>query len=64
MAVPKQKTTPSRRGSRRAHLHIRKPALTECPQCHNPRLPHHACPTCGYYKGRAAIKIETPELPE
>ena len=64
MAVPKQKTARSRKGSRRAHQHIRKPALSQCPQCHNARLPHHVCPTCGYYKGREAVTIDTPELPE
>ena len=29
-----------------------------CPQCHNPKLPHHVCPTCGTYNGREVIKIE------
>lgn len=23
-----------------------------CPQCGEIKLPHHACPVCGYYKGR------------
>jgi len=61
--VPKQKTPRSRRGKRRSHLHSKIPALTACPQCHQPRLPHHACPNCGYYKGREAIQIGKPELP-
>ena len=62
--VPKKKTPTSRRGKRRSHLHVRAVSLSECPHCHNPRLPHHVCPTCGYYKGREAIKIGEPELPE
>ncbi|MCH8994250.1 MAG: 50S ribosomal protein L32 [Chloroflexi bacterium] len=54
----------SRRGKRRSHLRTPAVALTECPHCHNSRLPHHVCPTCGYYKGREAIGIAEPELPE
>jgi large subunit ribosomal protein L32 len=36
--------------------------LTECPQCHKPRLPHTVCPSCGYYKGEEIItpKAEKP----
>lgn len=63
MAVPKKKTPRSRLGKRRSHQHMRVPALSECPQCHSTRLPHHACPNCGYYKGREAIIVGEPELP-
>ncbi len=59
MAVPKKKTTRARRDKRRANQNIVKLAnLSECPQCHNPKLPHRACPTCGYYKGRQVIEVE------
>lgn len=45
---------------------MRKPTvkLSECAHCHSPRLPHTVCPTCGYYKGREAVAIAKPELPE
>ncbi|CAI8007792.1 50S ribosomal protein L32 [Geodia barretti] len=26
--------------------------LAECPQCRAARMPHRACPSCGYYNGR------------
>jgi large subunit ribosomal protein L32 len=39
-------------------------SLTECPQCHSPRRPHHACPVCGMYKDRQAITVKAPELSE
>ena len=39
-------------------------SLSECPHCHSPRLSHTVCPTCGYYKGREAITLSRPELPE
>ncbi len=62
--LPKQKTPRSKKGKRRSHHSAYAPALTECPHCHAPRLPHRVCPECGYYKGRAAIAIGEPELPE
>ena len=64
MPVPKKKTPKSAQGKRRSHLHKPAPALTKCPQCHGPRLPHHACPSCGHYRGREAVVIGRPELPE
>ena len=62
--LPKKKIPKSRQGKRRSHLHQRLVALTECPHCHSARLPHQVCPTCGYYKGREAVVIGKPELPE
>ncbi len=58
MAVPKRKTSKAKRDSRRSHHKLTAPNLTECPQCHQPKLPHHACPNCGYYKGRQAVEVE------
>jgi large subunit ribosomal protein L32 len=52
MAVPKRKTSKSRRDKRRANHKASIPALVECPQCHQPKRPHHVCPTCGTYRGR------------
>lgn len=58
MANPKRRTTKSRRDSRRSQWKLTLPSITECPQCHEPRLPHRACPSCGYYKGREVIKVK------
>ena len=52
MAVPKRKTSKSRRDRRRANTSILAPALTECPQCHHAVRPHHVCANCGHYRGR------------
>ncbi|MFH1737053.1 MAG: 50S ribosomal protein L32 [Actinomycetota bacterium] len=58
MAVPKRRTSKTNRNSRRAHHKLNIPNTTECPQCHQPKLPHHACPNCGYYRGRPAIEVD------
>ncbi|RJQ54271.1 MAG: 50S ribosomal protein L32 [Actinobacteria bacterium] len=58
MAVPKRKTSKAKRDSRRSHWKSKTATLSECPQCHQPKLPHRACPECGYYKNREAIATE------
>ncbi len=59
--LPKRKYAKARQGERRAHLGLTPPALDYCPQCHSPKLPHHACPVCGSYGGREAVEIKTPK---
>lgn len=59
MGVPKRRVSHARQGERRAHLAISAPQLEECPHCHQPKLPHHACPNCGYYGGRPAIDVKS-----
>jgi large subunit ribosomal protein L32 len=57
MAVPRHKHTRASVGQRRMHLFITKAALTSCPKCKKPVLPHTACKNCGYYKGREVINV-------
>jgi len=61
MALPKKKYAKSRQGKRRSHLQISLPTLDICPECHNPKLAHHVCLTCGNYSGRQAITIKAPK---
>lgn len=56
MGVPKRRTSPAKRGQRRAHKKLDSPNFSVCPQCHEPLLPHHICPHCGTYKGREILK--------
>jgi len=59
--LPKRKYAKARQGERRAHLGLKAVALVDCPQCHSPKLPHHACPTCGSFAGREVITIKSPK---
>ena len=51
MAVPKRKTSPSRRGMRRSH-----DALTVAAY-HELKRPHNLCGACGHYNGREIIAV-------
>lgn len=57
MAVPKRKTTPSRRGMRRSHDALRVEAFQECSNCGELKRPHHLCTKCGHYNGREVVEI-------
>ena len=52
MAVPKKKTSKSRRNMRRSHDALKLVASIECPNCGEQKLPHHVCGSCGHYDGR------------
>ncbi|MGA2036219.1 MAG: 50S ribosomal protein L32 [Acidimicrobiales bacterium] len=59
MAVPKKKTSKAKSRSRRAsNWVLSTPARSVCPQCHQAKLPHVVCPTCGWYKGRQAVETD------
>ncbi len=58
MAVPKRKTSPSRRGNRRAHDALKAEAFMECSNCGELKRPHHLCTACGHYNGREILPIE------
>ena len=58
MAVPKSRTSKSKRDKRRSHDGLRAPAKAVCPDCGAPKLPHRVCGACGSYKGRTVIQIE------
>ncbi|MFQ6608133.1 MAG: 50S ribosomal protein L32 [Fidelibacterota bacterium] len=55
MALPKRKQSKAKGRKRRTHWKAKAPQLTNCPQCHQAKLPHRACPNCGYYRGRPVI---------
>jgi large subunit ribosomal protein L32 len=58
MPNPKRRHSKARTSKRRAHDHLTAQSLSECPNCHERKMPHRACPKCGYYKGREVVEIE------
>lgn len=58
MAVPKRKTSKSKRDKRRTHQKLTAPNVAECPDCGEAKLPHHVCQECGTYNGRQVIEKE------
>jgi large subunit ribosomal protein L32 len=58
MPNPKRRHSKSRTGKRRAHDALVGNALSECPNCHEMKMPHRACAKCGYYKGREVLEVQ------
>lgn len=59
MANPKRRHSKARTAKRRAHFKIKAlPHVQECPNCGNAKTYHRACPSCGYYRGRAVVERE------
>jgi large subunit ribosomal protein L32 len=59
MAVPKRKTSPSRRGMRRSADALKRPAYVEDKDSGELRRPHHIDLKTGMYKGRQVLKAKT-----
>ena len=55
MPNPKRRHSSRRSSNRRAHDFLTQTGVSECPNCHEKKLPHRACPKCGEYKGRAVL---------
>lgn len=52
MAVPKKRTSKSRKGMRRSHDALKFTAnVIECESCGELKLRHHVCDACGTYRG-------------
>ena len=60
--LPKRKYPKARQHARRSHDRALMGTVVECTHCHSPRLAHHACKTCGWYRGREAVVLKQPEL--
>ena len=58
MAVPKKRTSKSRKGMRRSHHAIKaNAAVMICPSCGELKLMHHVCEACGTYKGVEILTV-------
>ena len=58
MAVPKRKTSPSKRNIRRAHDALGKNAYVEDKDSGELRRPHHIDLKTGMYRGRQILKAK------
>jgi large subunit ribosomal protein L32 len=56
MANPKRRHSHSRKMKKRSHDALDIPSLSLCSNCGSPKLPHRACPECGFYKGRQVVE--------
>lgn len=62
MPMPKKRHSNVRQGKRRFSNYKLSPnAIMSCPACGAAIQSHHACPSCGSYKGRQVIKIKEPK---
>lgn len=56
MAVPRRKTSPSRRGMRRSHDALVAPTYVEDKDSGNLRRPHHVDLKTGMYRGKQVLE--------
>tara|TARA_B100000965_G_C18910018_1_gene464110 strand:- start:276 stop:467 length:192 start_codon:yes stop_codon:yes gene_type:complete len=59
MAVPKRKTSPSKRNMRRSHDSLSKLNIVEDKESGEPRLSHRIDKSTGMYNGRQILKPKT-----
>ena len=62
MAVPKRKTSKSRRDKRSANKGIKWKAVSSCQTCQAPLVSHQVCKECGYYKGIKVLRTKTDRM--
>ncbi len=59
MAVPKKKTSQSRKNMRRSHHALGTSSVMECKNCGEIKRPHHVCASCGFYDGKELVKKDS-----
>jgi len=56
MAVPKRRTSTTRKAKRRTHIKLTAPNISACPNCGEMKRNHHVCGNCGFYAGKDVLK--------
>lgn len=59
MANPKRRTSRARRGNRRAGKKRTVQQLVACTNCGASIIPHHICPSCGFYRGKQMVVVKS-----
>ncbi len=58
MAVPQRRISKTRKRLRRTHFKLSVSGLVTCSHCGAMIKAHHVCPKCGYYGGKAVLKVK------
>jgi len=58
MPNPVKRHSRTRRNKRRSHDFLVLPAMSRCPRCGAPKMPHRVCVKCGYYRGKEEVVVE------
>ena len=58
MPNPKRRHSQARTSKRRSHDFLTAKSTSECPNCHERKLPHRVCPKCGHYKQREVVEVK------
>lgn len=58
MAVPRNRSSNSKKNSRRAHHHKVALNFKSCPNCTKLTVPHRVCQSCGFYKNKPVLAQE------
>ena len=61
MAVPQRRTSKTAKRLRRSHFKLEVTGLVACPHCGAMIRSHRVCPKCGYYDGKAELKVASKE---
>jgi large subunit ribosomal protein L32 len=56
MAVPKVRTSKSKRNMRRSHDALTPQYGSVCANCGSIKHSHAICPSCGFYRGKQVMK--------
>ena len=59
--LPVKKMSKTRTRTRRSHHALKSMNYAYCPKCDNAKLPHSACPNCGYVNSKITLKIAKEE---
>lgn len=61
MAVPRNRTSKSKKKSRSSHSALKAKGVSKCSNCQKIKLPHTLCPYCGFYAKKVVISNKTAE---
>lgn len=57
MPNPKRRHSRARRDRRRTHDSLEVLSASQCANCGVSKMPHRVCPSCGYYRGKQAVRV-------